>query len=97
MLHSDSSQYGWGAVLNGSQEARGFWCGPDRLQHITWKELKAVRMAVLSFLPFLKGRRVLLHEDNQSVIGVLSNLTSRSPVMMAELRKFWFLFDSNNI
>jgi hypothetical protein len=97
VMHSDSSQYGWGAVLNSSKEARGFWCGPDRLEHITWKELKAVRMAVLSFLPHLRNRRVLLHEDNQSVVGVLCKLTSRSPVMMTELRKLWLLLDENNI
>ena len=61
VLHTDSSQYGWGGVLNSADEARGFWYGPDRDEHITWKELKAVRMAVESFLPHLRGRRVLLH------------------------------------
>ena len=97
VLHTDSSQYGWGGVLNSAEEARGFWYGPDRDEHITWKELKAVRLAVESFLPHLRGRRVLLHEDNQSVVAVLSNLTSRSPVMMTELRKLWHLLDSNDI
>ena len=74
-LHCDSSSYGWGGVLNEVQEARGFWQGQDRLQHITWKELKAVRRTVESFLPHLRGRRVTLHEDNQAVIGVLSGST----------------------
>jgi hypothetical protein len=59
-----NSGYGWGAVLNGRLEARGFWGPEDEKQHITWKELKAVRLAVLSFLPHLVGRNVLLHEDN---------------------------------
>jgi hypothetical protein len=96
-LHCDSSSFGWGAVLNDHHEARGFWDPTDSKQHITWKELKAVRLAVLSFLPHLRGRRVLLHEDNQSVIGVLTNLTSRSPALMNELRKLWFLLDSNDV
>ncbi len=51
-------------------EARGFWSTPDLEEHITYKELKAVRCAIKSFLPELKGKRLLLHEDNQSVIGV---------------------------
>eukprot|EP00873_Tetraselmis_striata_P001185 jgi/Tetstr1/421449/TSEL_012398.t1 len=38
----------------------------DERQHITWKELKAVRLAVESFLPHLAGRNVLLHEDNKA-------------------------------
>ncbi len=46
------------------------------------KELKAVRCAIESFLPVVKGRRLLLHEDNQTVVGVLTHLTSRSPTMM---------------
>eukprot|EP00873_Tetraselmis_striata_P008905 jgi/Tetstr1/429169/TSEL_019122.t1 len=63
-MHCDSSGYGWGAVLNGRLEARRFLGATDERQHITWKELKAVRLAVESFLPHLAGRRVLLHEDN---------------------------------
>ena len=97
VLHTDSSQYGWGGVLNEELEARGFWYGTDREKHITWKELKAVRLSVESFLPLLRGGRVLLHEDNQAVVGVLSNLTSRSPAMMSELRKLWYLLDNNDI
>jgi hypothetical protein len=46
-----------------------------------------VRLAVLSFLPLMRGRKVLMHEDNQAVVAVLSHLTSRSPAMMDELRK----------
>jgi hypothetical protein len=63
-LHTDSSGYGWGAALNEHVEARGFWSKEDEQQHITWKELKAVRQAVESFLPQLPGRNVLMHEDN---------------------------------
>eukprot|EP00873_Tetraselmis_striata_P010122 jgi/Tetstr1/430386/TSEL_020196.t1 len=59
-LHSDSSGYGWGGVLNGILEAQGFWSSADERQHITQKELKAVRLAVESTLPHLAGRNVLL-------------------------------------
>eukprot|EP00873_Tetraselmis_striata_P016992 jgi/Tetstr1/437256/TSEL_025986.t1 len=98
-LHADSSSYGWGAVLNNNSayQARGFWYEDDRSHHITWKELRAVRHAVESFLPQLRGRRVLLHEDNTAVVAALTNLTSRSPVMMEELRKLWHLLDIHDI
>jgi hypothetical protein len=55
--------------------------------HITWKELKALRQAFLSFMPLLRGRKLLMHEDNQAVVVALSHLTSRSQAMMGELRK----------
>eukprot|EP00873_Tetraselmis_striata_P038086 jgi/Tetstr1/458350/TSEL_044789.t1 len=96
-LHTDSSSYGWGGVLNGRLEARGFWSSADECQHITWKELKAVRLAVESFLPDLAGGNVLLHENNKAAYHVLSGLTSRSPEMMAELRRLWCLLDSHGI
>jgi hypothetical protein len=86
-------------VLNddSNYQARGFWNATDRLQHITWKELRAFRHAVESFLPQLKGRQVLLHEDNTAVVAALTKLTSRSPVMMTELRHLWYLLDHNDI
>ena len=96
-LHVDSSGYAWGAVLNDRLEAKGFWIPPDREEHITYKELKAVRLAILSFLPHVRGRRILLHEDNQAVVRMLTSLTSRSPALMTELRKFWYVVDTNNI
>jgi hypothetical protein len=73
-LHADSNDYGWGAVLNtdANYQARGFWTATDRLHHITWKELRAIRHAVESFPPYLKGRRVLLHEDNTAVVAALA-------------------------
>jgi hypothetical protein len=70
---------------------------PDLDEHITFKELKAVRCAMQSFLPELKGNRLLLHEEKQSVIGVLTHLTTKSPVMMCELRKLFLLIDSYDI
>jgi hypothetical protein len=73
------------AVFNDCIEARGFWTGLDKLHHITFKELKAARGAIESFLSELKGRRLPMHEDNQFVVGVLIHLTSRSPSMMSKL------------
>jgi hypothetical protein len=98
-LHADFSDYGWGAVLydDSNYQARGFWSDADRLQHITWNELRAVRHAIESFLPQLKGRHVLLHEDSTTVVAALNKLTSRSTVMMTELRRLWFLLDTNDI
>jgi hypothetical protein len=96
-LHTDSSSYGWGAVLNEHFESRGFWSKEDEQQHITWKELKAVRKVVESFLPQLAGRNVILHEDNYAVYHILTCLTSRAPVVMDELRRLWCLLDTKII
>ncbi len=56
-----------------------------------------MRCAIKAFLLELKGKRLILHEDNQSVIGVLTHLTSKSPTMMCELRKRFLLIDTYDI
>ena len=75
----------------------GFWTGSGKLQHITFKELKAVRCAIESFLLELEGIRLIVHEDIQTVVGVLTHLTSRSTLMMSELRKRFLLTDEHDI
>ncbi len=50
-IHCDSIGFDWGAILNDFVEARGFWSGSDKQERITYKELKAVRCAIKSFLP----------------------------------------------
>jgi hypothetical protein len=62
-----------------------------------WKELKAVRLIVLSVLPCLAIRNILLHEDNHAVCYFMAGLISRSPEMLNELRRLWYLLDTNNI
>eukprot|EP00873_Tetraselmis_striata_P028826 jgi/Tetstr1/449090/TSEL_036302.t1 len=96
-MHVDNSGYGWGAIFIETIEARGFWYDCDCELHITCKELKAVRYAMLTFLSELRGRHVLLHEDNMEVVHVLANLTSRSSLPMTEVRKLRFILDSNDI
>ena len=71
--------------------ARGLSALSDPVEHITFKDWKAVRDAIKAVLPELKGKRLLLHDANQSVIGVLTHLTSKSPTMMCELRKPFLL------
>jgi hypothetical protein len=84
-------------MLNDCVEARGFRAMPYVDEHITFKDLKAVRCAIQAFLPELKGRRILLHEDNQPVIGVLTHLSSKPPTTMRELRKLFLLIDTYDI
>jgi hypothetical protein len=97
VLHCDASKLAWGGVLNNHQPARGFWRSHQRDHHITMLELKAVRFTVESFLHSLSGKQVLLWEDNQAVMHILTNLTSRSPELMAELRKLWWILDNHSI
>lgn len=103
-LHCDASKEpgvgaAWGAMLNHNptKTARGFFSEEDLQHHITHLELVAVRHAIETFLPELRGRRVKLFEDNQAVMHILNNLSSRSPALMDEMRRLYFLMDTNEI
>ncbi|XRB13434.1 reverse transcriptase domain-containing protein [Pseudoscourfieldia marina] len=97
LLHTDASKSGWGGVLNSKVPATGFWKAHQRQEHITALELRAVRLSVLSFIKELKGRRVLHFCDNMAVVHILTNITARTPSMMAELRKLFWVLDVNDI
>ena len=96
-LHSDASLFAWGGVLNGKALAHGIWQQSERRHHITTLELLAVIRNVKAFLPRLKNKRVLLHEDNQAVVYIIRERTSRSPVIMAYMWKLWAILDLNQI
>eukprot|EP00854_Cymbomonas_tetramitiformis_P034644 gene34644-biopygen34840 len=86
-LHTDSSLFAWGGVLNLKKEARGFWSDELQKLHITHLEPEAVYKTVRSFLSELEGKVVRLYCDNQAVVAMLSHFTSRNPELMRRMRK----------
>jgi hypothetical protein len=98
-LHSDASTFAWGGVLNYNEAspARGCWTTFEKQYHITILELLAVHKNILTFLPQLRNCRVCLHEDNQAVMYILREKTSRSQLIMKLLRRLWRVVDLNSI
>ena len=90
---------GWGAVLHGETPllARGFWRPHQRRWHIGRLELLGVRLGFETFLERLRGRTVRLLGDNSAVARFMETFTSRSPELMGDIRKLWWLLDSNGI
>ena len=75
----------------------GYWRPHEIDLHITAKELLAVRLAVQESAELLRGKRVVLHEDNQAVCHIIANRTSRSPALMSELTRLLRLLDSLDV
>jgi len=70
--------------------AQGFWAGTSvEGSHITIKELKAVHFGILAFQEELRGKVVRLWEDNQAVVHIIRNGTSKAPDLMQHLRALW--------
>ena len=65
----------------------GYWSKTEReLLHITHKELRAVIKGIRMNADALRGHVVRLWEDNMAVVHIIRAKTSRSAVLMAELR-----------
>ena len=94
----DAGPRGWGGQLQRNQApVYGFWDAQEAAMHITWRELRAVRLFIEANLGRLSGRRLLLHEDNQAVVAIVHSLTSKSPALMQELRDLVRVLDAHDI
>lgn len=86
-LTTDACGYGWGAVLNRSVPARGFFSLADQAMHINVQELLALDKALDCF-PSIKGPGTLrIRLDSAVNVAVVNNMTSRSPALMAVLTR----------
>lgn len=96
-----SGQTGWGAQLRWDGRvlhSHGYWLsGTEANQHITWKELRTLRLSLQALLPEVQGQHVLLWEDNMPVVHIVLNGSSRSPELMTELRLLWAFLAKHDI
>ena len=94
----DAGPRGWGGSLHSRPDpVAGFWSAWEAERHITFRELRAVRLFVQHYVTSLRACRLLLWEDNQAVVAIISSLTSHSPELMEELRELVALLDLNDI
>lgn len=74
-----------------SATCSGGWDADLLPLHINFKELRAVHRSLEAWRAELQGHRVLLFCDNTAVVQLLRKGTSRSALLMAELRQVWQL------
>ncbi len=84
-------------LLASSRQCSAAWDADTLPLHINFKELRAVHQALRFWLPDLRGQRVLLFVDNMTVMHLLRSGSSRSPLLMAELRQVWALLRQERI
>lgn len=92
LLDTDASGLGWGGVLNQVAEARGFHSTDRNGLHINCLELGAVTRTLASFRHLIAAGTVIrLRTDSMVALGVIRAGSSRSPVLMAEMRDLFEL------
>ena len=81
-----SGKIGYGAVL-GNAWFQGRWSGWWLQQNITLLELYPIVLAIETWGEILRNKRLILHTDNLALVGVLSNQTSKEPLVMILVRR----------
>ena len=83
-LFMDGSNIGFGCYF------QGHWCQGkfpdtcfwDGLMSINWRELYTITMALAIYGDQFKGKRILMHCDNVSVVQIMAKCSSKSKSMM---------------
>lgn len=84
-LATDACGYGWGAELNRSVPARGFFSLAEQADHINVQELSALDKALDCF-PSMRGPGVLRLRLGSTVnVAVINNMKTRSPALKTVL------------
>ena len=73
VVYSDASNTGYGeyTVEHGGQIANEMWSEEETAQSSTWRELRAVRRILESFVHNLQNERVRWFTDNQTVVRIV--------------------------
>ena len=69
----------------------------DQQMNINWSELYAATMALVLWGPQLKGKHLLFHCDNTSVVHIMAKASTHSKTMMALVQTFMLLAMQHNV
>ena len=73
IIHTDASQEGWGASDGTLSDINGRWSMGEQNIHINVLELKAIKLAILSYLPLQKNiKHIRIRSDNTTAIAYIN-------------------------
>jgi hypothetical protein len=81
-----SATVGYGAVL-GNQWFQGIWSDWWKQQNITLLELYPIVVALETWEQLCRGKSLVLNTDNEALVSVLNNQTSKEPLVMILVRR----------
>ena len=94
---TDASLFGWSGVLL-PYRVEGEWPQSLWYHSMNWKELQAILLTVLHFLPRLKGRVVKVWSDNMTALACIRRQGSaHSPALLELASSLLILCHRHNI
>ncbi len=94
MVTTDASLTGWGAVFEG-RPPHGVWTGEFLSWHINCLELRAVFLALIDFLPLLRGCHVIVRTDNMAVVFHINRQGGSRSCTLNRLARCLLLWSQN--
>ena len=100
---TDTSQEGWGSQVSGdldsesTRQAQGFW--EANMTHISsnLRELTAVLLSLMAFLPIIRNKSVQILTDNICTAAYVNFQGGPCQQLNEVARKLWTLVPTNNI
>ena len=90
-LFTDASGvHGWGAYWNG-RLILSHWSTSQANMDIAWKELFVIVVAVHTWGSFWSRQKILFHCDNQAVVHIWDQGSTRAPDTMGLVRLLYFV------
>ena len=72
LVYSDASDYACGSFIHSEDKIfQQNWSPVERNNSSTWRELKAVELALIRFAPSLLGKQVAWFTDNTNVVSIV--------------------------
>ena len=84
-VHSDASNKGWGAVLNGQTQTGGLWSPEEATHHINYLELLSAFLAIIAFGKTWQSATVLLHIDNITTVSYIRQKGGTASKLLCQL------------
>ena len=88
LVYSDASDYACGSFIHSEGKIFQQNWSPERNNSSTWRELKAVELALISFAPSLLGKQVAWFTDNTNVVSIVHSGSKVTELQDLALRIF---------
>ena len=96
-IFTDSSDYAWSGVFNGST-AQGFFTPKEKDNIVAFKELLAIYYALLSFHQSFSGNLILIRSDSVCTVAYIGDMGGIANLQMDSLAKdIWMFAQSKNL
>ena len=97
-IATDASGEAWGGLIVGSHyEAQGAWDHYLSSKSSNYREITAVLMTLISFLPIIKGKSIQILSDNISTVAYINFMGGVSQELTKVATSIWSLAIRNSI